>query len=41
MIAPIGLQFVFRSLLTSYERGVGRKVSLLEDGETFGAERAG
>jgi 5-methylcytosine-specific restriction protein A len=34
---PVRIQVAFRSLLDGYERGVGRKVSLLVDGQTFEA----
>lgn len=34
---PVRLQVAFRSLLTGYERGVGRKVTLLVDGQPFEA----
>ncbi len=34
---PVRLQIAFRSLLDVYERGVGRKVSLLVDGQPFEA----
>jgi 5-methylcytosine-specific restriction enzyme A len=32
---PVRLQVAFRSLLAGYERGVGRKVTLLVDGQLF------
>jgi hypothetical protein len=34
---PVHLQFAFRSLLEGYERGVGRKVTLLVDDQPFEA----
>lgn len=34
---PVRLQVAFKSLLTGYERGVGRKVTLLIDGQPFEA----
>lgn len=34
---PVRLQVAFKSLLTGYERGIGRKVTLLVDGHPFEA----